>query len=104
MDHSNLEAEVKQYPRSECGHGMCLDHGPNWENIGGVRREPDPGVFGRKTYWGARHCGKPMARYKEVQLRRCGKCGREEEEVRNKDLALCLCCGYHFSNARHEMM
>ena len=95
MDHSNL-ADQKR-PHGQCCHGMCLDHGPEWENIGEKRREPNPGIFGKKTYWTWRHCGQPMARYKEVQTQRCRKCGRTEDDITNYHLALCLCCGYHFT-------
>ena len=97
MDHNNLEGQQK-CPHSQCRHGMCLDHGPEWENVGEKRCELNPGVFGKKTYWMSRHCGQPMARYKEVQTRRCRKCGRTEDHVTNYHLALCLCCGYHFDN------
>ncbi|MBI2096394.1 MAG: hypothetical protein HYT43_02050 [Candidatus Taylorbacteria bacterium] len=93
MDHSNLAGQ--KYPHGQCRHGRCLDHGPEWENVGEKRREPNPGIFGKKTYRKSRCCGQPMARYKEVQTKRCKKCGRTEDHIENY-LALCLCCGYHF--------
>lgn len=92
MDHSNPEKEV--YPQRHCPHGRCLDHGPVWENVE-KRQEPSPGIFGQKTFWTKRCCGKPMVRYKEVQTRRCKKCGRTESHVTIPYLALCLCCGYY---------
>lgn len=91
MDHSNLAGQ--KCTHSQCRHGMCLNHGPEWENTGNERREPNPGVFGKKTYWSTRCCGTPMARYKEVQTKRCKKCGRQEDNITHDCLALCLCCG-----------
>ena len=96
MDHSDLVGQ--KYPHRQCVHGMCLDHGPEWENVGERRRESNPGIFGQKTYWTIGHCGRAMARYQEVRTRRCKKCGRTEDCVVNGFLALCLCCGYHFDN------
>jgi len=81
----------------KCLHGQCLDHGPEWDVLGEKRMEPNPGIFGKKTYWITRCCGKPMARSKEVQTKYCKKCGRVEDHVTNYHLALCLCCGYHFT-------
>ena len=102
MDHNNLAGQ--KYPHGQCRHGICLGHGPEWENVGEKRSEPNPGIFGKKTYWTSRHCGSPMARYKEVQTRRCRKCGRTEDNVTNYHLALCLCCGYHFNNISYDYM
>ena len=101
MDHSNL-ADQKR-PHGQCCHGMCLDHGPEWENIGEKRREPNPGIFGKKTYWTWRHCGQPMARYKVVQTKRCKKCGRTEDHIEIYEFALCLCCGYHLDRNSYCM-
>ncbi len=100
MDYSNLA--VEKCSHGQCRHGRCLDHGPEWESVGEKRREPNPGIFGKKTYWMDRHCGRLMARYKEVQTRKCRKCGRAEDLVMNYNLALCLCCGYHFTNASSD--
>lgn len=94
MVHSNLAAQ--KYSHGQCVHGRCIDHGPEWENIGEQRREPNPGIFGKKTYWMSHCCGKPMARYKVVQTKRCKKCGRTEDHIVIFKLALCRCCGYHF--------
>lgn len=91
MEHSDL-AGVK-CPHGQCVHGRCLGHGPEWENSGEKRREPYPGIFGLKTYWLVRCCGKPMARMKVVQTRKCRKCGRSEDHVTDYYLALCSCCG-----------
>ncbi len=95
MDHSNLAGQ--KYECKTCEHGFCHDHNPEWENAG-TRKEPNPGIFGAKTYWLSYHCGRPMARYKVVHVKRCKKCGRTEEYIDNDCLALCLCCGYHFNN------
>lgn len=89
MGDSNLE----RCPSGQCRHGRCLDHGPEWENVGEVRREPDPGIFGKKTWWFTRCCGAPMARMKDVQRKRCKKCGRTEDHIKKSYFALCLCCG-----------
>lgn len=84
-----------------CNHGHCLNHDPEWENVGKKRLELNPTFFGLiSTYvlfGGGYHCGKPMVRYKEVQTKRCKKCGREEEFISNNYLAVCECCGYHTS-------
>jgi hypothetical protein len=97
MDHNNLASQG--HPHGQCPHGRCLDHGPEWENVGEARQEPNPGFFGlMKTFWMDRCCGKPMSRYKVVQTRRCKKCGRTEDNVTHRYLALCLCCSYHFDN------
>lgn len=102
MDHSNLAGQ--KCPHGQCRHGRCLDHGPEWENIGEVRREPNPEFFGfKKTYWASWCCSKPMARYKEVQTQRCRKCGRTKDRIINSNLVLCLCCGYHFTNISYDM-
>jgi hypothetical protein len=95
MDHGNLEGQKYR----QCSHGMCLDHGPEWENVGETLYVPDPSFFGmKKTYWGSSCCGKPMEMCKEVQTKRCKKCGRFKDHVVNHYVALCLCCGYHHSN------
>ena len=96
MDNSNLAGQ--KCPHGQCVHGMCHNHGPERENVGEKRCEPNPGIFGKKTYWTRRHCGQLMAQYKEVQTRKCRKCGRTEDNITNYYLALCLCCGYHFTN------
>ncbi len=97
MDHSNLAGQ--KYSHSQCVHGRCLDHGPEWENVGEVRREPNPGIFGKKTSGMNRCCGKPMTQYKEVQTQRCRKCGRTKDHITNYRLVFCLCCGYHFTKS-----
>ncbi len=102
MDHSNLVDP--KYSHGQCCHGMCLNHDPKWEDVGEKRREPSPGMLGKKTYWTNRHCGQPMARYKEVQTRRCRECGRTEDQVVTHDLALCLCCGYHVDHVLGVIM
>jgi hypothetical protein len=94
MDHNNL-TEQEHY--EQCPHGKCLNHDPEWEIVN-KWREPNPGIFGVKTYWRTRCCGRPMARYKKMETWRCRKCGREQDNIKNDSLALCLCCGYHFTN------
>ena len=91
MDHSNLAGE--KYSNGQCAHGMCLEHGPEWGNVGEKHLEPNPGIFGTKTYWFARCCGSPMAKYRAVQTQRCRKCGRTEDLVTHYYVALCICCG-----------
>ena len=102
MAHSDLAG--KKCEHGMCKHGFCLDHSPQWENVGPVRQEPNPSFFGKKkTYWTKRHCGKAMAQYRVVQTQRCKQCGRQEDHVTNYNLALCLCCGYHFDNISYDM-
>ena len=86
----------------KCPHGMCLNHSPEWENVGEKRREPNPTSITRaKTYrFGILPgicCDSRMARYKEVYTQRCKKCGRTQDLVTMSSLALCLCCGRHFN-------
>jgi hypothetical protein len=97
MDHSN--PAIQKFSHEQCIHGRCLNHNPDWENLGKVRLEPSPSFFVRsRTYWGTWCCGRPMARMKEVQTRRCRKCGRTEEHINHPYHALCLCCGRNFEN------
>ena len=96
MDHNNSS---KQYLRNRCAHGQCLDHDPEWENVGKERFEPYPDIFGLKTFlWGYRCCGKRMARRMKVQTQSCKKCGRIRNLTRadGELYALCQCCGYHY--------
>ena len=93
---------TRKYPHGQCRHGMCLDHEPEWENVGN-RREPTSGVFGNKTYWMNRHSGRAMAMYREIQSHKCKECGRIEDEVVNYDIALCLCCGHYFTYVSREV-
>lgn len=78
-----------------CPHGnkRCIDHEPELEKVGDTYLEPDPGIFGKKTYWFFKCCGKAMARYKELQRKQCKKCGRVEVHETRSKVALCLCCG-----------
>lgn len=93
MDQGNPEEQKD--PHSHCPHGHCIGHSPEWKDVGEMRTEPNPGIFG-KTYCLIRHCGQSMAKYKKVQTRRCNVCGRTEDHVTCKHVALCLCCGYSF--------
>ena len=95
MAHSNL---TSQECSRKCVHGKCLNHDPEWENVGEKEYKPNPGIF-KKTYWLSRCCGRAMAQYKEVQRRQCQKCGSYEDFVTYESIALCLCCGCHFKNS-----
>jgi len=99
MVHSNPTDQER--PHSQCAHGKCLDHGPEWENIGEKWLSPLSWIFawtlGR--WWFNWCCGKPMARMYEVQKRRCKKCGRKEDHVISSYVALCQCCGKRFTHS-----
>ena len=82
-----------------CAHGMCLNHKPEWEDVGKSRLEPVRGIFGEKFWWSYRCCGKRMAQMKETQTRQCKRCGRRKDDVVTFAIAYCRCCGRHF---RHE--
>lgn len=89
MDHSNHNCNDKQ-----CPHGRCLNHGPQWENIGEPRYVPDPDLFGlKKRYFFATCCGARMTRVRSVQNQRCKICKREQEFEKSYFIALCECCG-----------
>lgn len=92
---------MNQY-NSECLHGQCRNHEPEWKIIGEKQLKPNPGVFGQKNYWTSYHCGSPMARYKEVQAWQCVKCGRKKTEAVIAFIALCLCCGYSFHDGSYD--
>lgn len=96
MKKSN--SKDKKCPHGHLIQGVLCDHGPawDWEDLGEKYYEPNPGLFGKKTYWMSRHCGRPMARYKVIQKQKCLKCGTIRDNVDNC-IALCLCCGHHFS-------
>jgi hypothetical protein len=87
MAHGN---PVKQQ-YLQCSHGHCLNHSPEWRNIGNKRLE-HPGFF-RKFWWSTWCCAKPMERYQEVQRQQCEKCGRQAENVIERYIAVCCCCG-----------
>ncbi len=106
MYHNN--SSVQEFTNMQCPHGMCLNHSPEWKNVGLRRYEPNPTpikLFGltifmfltyRVSYYyneSTLCCGKKMSRYKEVQDQRCNKCGRNVVQVLNFMVALCLCCG-----------
>jgi len=90
MDHNNSEKK-----HCMCQHGMCKDHSPEWKNMGEAFLSPNPDIFGAKTYWLDRCCGKGMTRTQKVRMQLCTKCGRTQVEVLAKEVALCKCCGYH---------
>lgn len=98
MDHN--DSTNQKCTHKQCDHGRCLNHSPEWKNIGEKRLEPNPIVFG---WWKIslfnRCCGKPMLRMKEVQLKKCKKCGRQEYQVENYYINLCSCCGRHFTDS-----
>lgn len=91
MDHGDQKSG--KYAHNQCSHGMCLNHGPEWENVGDKFLIPDPGFLGNPCYWFTRCCGKAMARQAKVQSRRCKKCGRMERHIIERHIALCTCCG-----------
>ncbi len=92
-----------QCSHKQCIHGECLDHQPDWEDVGEKRREPSVGFFGKRTYWFSRCCGKSMSRYKDIQTRRCKKCGRTKDFVTDWAVGLCLCCGRTVDHNSYEM-
>jgi len=92
MDHSQ---------HKPCPHGFCLNHDPEWKNIGEPKLVPAPRLFGLLaiylTEW---HCGRPMIRMFKVQEQTCKKCGRTrlgriDDPLYFDGMAVCGCCGYH---------
>lgn len=84
-----------------CQHGMCLNHKPDWENIGEPENKVSPGILGIMVYLFSRCCGRRMMRMLSVQKKRCKKCGREKyfsEDV----FALCSCCGQKISKVSYS--
>ena len=75
-----------------CSHGECYNHDTEWENIGPERLELAPGLFGKKTHWFTRHCGKPMIRFKIMQSQQCKRCGRKRDESVYDYVVLCCSC------------
>ena len=76
-----------------CPHGKCINHTPDWENIGKKYIIPSPRFFGlKKTNWGLMHCGKHMVIYKEIQKRKCKKCNMIDDHVERRDVLICSCC------------
>lgn len=103
MDHSNSAGQKCSH--CQCRHGQCFDHEPELEDVGEKWHEPcQVGTFGwlrawllrvvYGTMWDKRCCGRWMVRNKEVQARRCKKCGRTEDHVTVPEFLLCSCCGY----------
>ena len=90
MDHNNSEKK-----HCMCQHGMCKDHSPEWKNMGEAFLSPNPDIFGAKTYWLDRCCGKGMTRTQKVRMQLCVKCGRTQIKVL-AEVAVCECCGYHY--------
>lgn len=76
-----------------CEHGMCKNHDPEWETLREILR-PNLGIFGAKTYWLNRCCGKGMTRLKKMVWQKCKKCDRERK-IETAEFALCECCGNH---------
>jgi hypothetical protein len=92
MDHSNL----KSHKACRCAHGKCLNHNPEWENIGQKLIFQKPLFFGLyQWYLASWCCRRPMTRYQVVQNQCCKKCGRQQARIIEANLALCVCCGYH---------
>jgi len=95
MDHSNQATNAHSHQK--CAHGRCLNHDPEWKNVGEKRHVPAPSFFGLKTtFWSEFCCGAPMSRCNTVQDCECQKCGRRVGKVITEKVAVCLCCGYHY--------
>ena len=78
----------------KCIHNKCVNHDTEWENVGDVKILPFSTFFGlKKTYWTKSCCCRWMQKIKEVQTRRCKKCGRIEEYIINSRQMRCNCCG-----------
>ncbi len=80
------------YPRKHCAHGQCIDHQPEWKDIGEIEYTQCKNFFGKGTFWFSRCCGKAMSRFNVTKTRRCDKCGRVEK-LKLKVQPKCLCCG-----------
>lgn len=63
----------------------------------GERVVANPEWFGLKlTYWFSRCCGRPMGRFKSVEIWKCDHCGTVEERP-DSYLAICSICGARYS-------
>lgn len=81
------------YDQKRCAHNTCLNHKPIWVD-GDKQIKPSSTIFGKRTYWLLRCCGKPMTRYKEQYLLVCKECGATEPISGGcKIMAVCKCCG-----------
>ncbi|HHX58930.1 MAG TPA: hypothetical protein GX706_04180 [Candidatus Moranbacteria bacterium] len=88
------------YPEKQCPHGNCLNHSPEFKEVGPLelRRKKHP-------IWGWRFlfkycCGKRMKRAELVLPVKCNKCGRLDYQVQEYSVEYCECCGR--KNANHE--
>lgn len=91
MDHGDQK-------HTQCPHRRCLNHGPEWENIGSKWLEPKSVLFGLWRIWfSVWCCRRPMSRYVVVQTQQCRKCRRMRDNVIFPRAALCYCCGRHSS-------
>jgi hypothetical protein len=94
-----VETAKEPCTHKTCVHGECLDHNPEWEDIGHKFYVPNPDFFGlKKTYWFNFCCGKNMTMVKEMQLQRCKHCGRTANNRTDWSLGLCMCCGKTVDN------
>jgi hypothetical protein len=91
-DTKSAVDEKRSY--SQCVHGKCLGHVPEWENVGSERLVPNPTWFGLKnTHWLVWCCGKPMLRKKLTQVLRCIECKITTKDfTTHGNVAYCSCC------------
>lgn len=84
----------------QCPHRQCLNHNPEWENVGEERLVPNPislllGMMALRTYQNIKCCNKPMMRLKIVQTAQCKKY-RRTTDTNRRNVALCSCCGDYY--------
>lgn len=85
-----------------CQHGMCLNHQPDWEDVGKPEYRPNPTFFGIKVYLSVRCCGRRMLRMLSIQKKRCKTCGREGS-FPDAVIALCSCCGQKVNKTSYSL-
>lgn len=73
-------------------YGICLNHKPAWENVSEIRLEPKSDNYGRTTDCTKVCCNLAMFMFKEVQERRCNRCGRTQDFF-IRSLRVCSSCG-----------
>lgn len=88
---NTLTGEQKVYELEQCIHHKCLNHKPEWEEIGNSYYTSRNGLL--KVYLSERCCGQFMRRVRIERHAQCTKCGSERVVVKHHYLALCMCCG-----------
>jgi len=81
----------------------CFVNEHEWEDVGKIYREPNPGIFGNKTFLFAffrRCCGKSMLRYRLMQRQQCSHCGNTSAKELGQ-LAVCQVCEKAYALERH---